>query len=79
MRSEGDLERELDDQTFALQRDLVMWRLERMHGLPHEEQRKRCLASLRRLRDLLTELEVLLTVGQEGADQRCKNGADCVR
>jgi hypothetical protein len=79
MRSEGDLERELDDRAFALQRDLLMWRLARIHGLAQEERRTRCLESPSRLRDLLTELEAFLTDGQEGADQRYKNGADCVR
>jgi hypothetical protein len=79
MRNEVDFERELDDRAFALQRDMVMWRLARMHGFPQEERRKRCLESLSSLRDLLAELAVLLTDGQEGADPLCKNGADCVR
>jgi hypothetical protein len=80
MRSEADVERELDDRTFALQRDVVMWRLACRYGLSHEEQRKRCLESLSKLRDLFTELEVFLTDEQEGEDQLLhKNGADCAR
>jgi hypothetical protein len=80
MRSERDFERELDNRAFALQRDVLTWRLARMHGLSHEEKRHQCLESLRRLRDLLTELEVFLTDRQEGAGQRLlKNGADSVR
>jgi hypothetical protein len=80
MRSEVDVERELDKRAFALQRDVLMWRLARTHGFSQEEKRHHCLESLRRLRDVLTELEVFLTDGQEGADQRLlKNGADCVR
>jgi flagellin-specific chaperone FliS len=80
MRSEADVERELDDQTFALQRDVVIWRLARMYGLSDEEKRKRCLESLSKLRDLLTELEVFLTDEQEGEHHLpCENGADCVQ
>ncbi len=79
MRSEVDFERELDNRAFALQRDVLMWRLARMHGLSHEEKQKRCLESLSRLRDLLTELEVFLTDGQEGRHlQRGKNGTNGV-
>jgi hypothetical protein len=80
MRSEVDVERELDDQTFTLQRDVVIWRLARMYGLSHEEKRKQCLESLSKLRELLTECEVFLTDEQEGEHQLlCGNGADCVR
>jgi hypothetical protein len=80
MRSEVDVERELDNRAFALQRDVLMWRLAHTHGLSQEEKRHQCLESLRRLRDVLTELEVFLTDGQEGGDRRLlKNGADCVR
>jgi hypothetical protein len=79
MRTEADFERELDNRAFALQCDVLRWRLACRHSLPHEEQRKRCLESLRELRDLLTQLEGFLTDGQEGRhQQRCKNGADCV-
>jgi hypothetical protein len=80
MRSEADFERELDNSVFALQCDVLMWRLARMYGLSYEEKRKRCLESLGKFRDVLTELEVFLTDGQEGGQQRLlKNGADCVR
>jgi hypothetical protein len=51
-----------------------------MYGLSDEEKRKRCLESLSKLRDLLTELEVFLTDEQEGEHHLlCENGADCVR
>jgi hypothetical protein len=80
MRKEVDFERELDDRAFALQRDVLMWRLASQYGLSQEEKRYRCLESLRSLRDLLTELEAFLTDGQEGGDQQLlKNRADCVR
>jgi hypothetical protein len=65
MRSEANLERELDNRTYALQRDLLVLRLARLHGLPHEERRKRCLEQLRYLSDLLTELEAFLKDEQE--------------
>ena len=65
MRSEANLERELDNRTFALQRDLLLWRLARVHGLPDEEKRKRCLEQLRLLCDLLAEIEAFLRDQQE--------------
>ena len=77
MRSDTDLERELDNLAFALQRDLLMLRLARMHGLPEEEKRKRGLESLSKLRDLLTEMEAFLIDGQEERQQqRRKSEAD---
>ncbi len=80
MRNKVDFERELDNRAFALQRDVLMWRLASQYGLSQEEKRYRCLESLRSLRGLLTELEVFLTDGQEGEDQQLlKNGANHVR
>jgi hypothetical protein len=80
MRNEVDFERKLDNRVFALQRDVLMWRLASQYGFSQEEMRHGCLESLRSLRGLLTELEVFLTDGQEGGDQQLlKNGADCVR
>ena len=70
MRSDADLERELDNRTFALQRDLLLWRLAREHGLPDEEKRKRCLEQLRHLGDLLAEIEAFLRDQQEGVTAR---------
>ena len=64
MRTEADFERELDNRAFALQCDVLRWRLARRHSFPQEEQRKRCLESLSELRDLLTQLEGFLTDGQ---------------
>ena len=79
MRNDIDVEQELDNRAFALQRDLLMWRLARMHGLPHEEKRKRCLESLSKLHDLLIRVEILLTDGQEEEhQQQSKDGVDCV-
>lgn len=66
MRSEADMERELDNLTFALQRDLLMLRLTQMHHLPDEEKRRRCLGQLNKLRALLAEIEASLTNRQEG-------------
>ena len=63
MRSDTDIERELDNLAFALQRNLLMLRLARMHGLPDEEKRKRCLESRSKLHDLLTEIEAFLIDG----------------
>jgi hypothetical protein len=65
MRSAANFERELDNRTYALQRDLLLWRLARLHGLPDEEKRTRCLAQLRHLVDLLTEIEAFLSDQQE--------------
>jgi hypothetical protein len=65
IKSDANLERELDNRTYALQRDLLVLRLARMHGLPHEEKRKRCLEQLRHLGDLLTEIEASLRDQQE--------------
>ncbi len=66
MRSEANFERELDNRTYALQRDLLLWRLARLHGLPTEEKRKRCLEQLRPLGELLAEIEAILRDQQEG-------------
>jgi hypothetical protein len=79
MRSEADLERELDNLTFALQRDLLMLRLARQHHLPDEEKRTRSLEQLSKLRDLLTEIEALLTARQgAGPVQAPGRETDCV-
>jgi hypothetical protein len=67
MKSDMSLEWELDNRTFALQRDLLMWRLARMQGLPAEEKQKRCLEQLSHLYDLLPRIEALLRDRQEGA------------
>jgi hypothetical protein len=78
MRTDAELEQEMDNLAFATQRDLLMLRLARMHSLPDEEKRKRCLESLSKLRDLLTEIEAFLIDGQEGVhQQRRKSEADC--
>ncbi len=61
MRNEVDVERELDNAMFSLQRDVLMWRLAGKYGFLQEEQRKQCLESLSKLRDLFTELEGFLT------------------
>ena len=80
MRNKVDVERELDDRAFALQCDVLMWRLASQYGLSQEEKRQRCLESLKSLRGLLTELEGFLTDGQEGEDQRLlTNGANHVQ
>ncbi len=70
MKRGVNLEQELDNWTFALQRDLLMWRLARLQGLPSEEKRKRCFEQLRHLRDLLAEIETFLRDRQEGATGR---------
>jgi hypothetical protein len=72
MRSDEGLERELDNLTFALQRDLLVWRLARLHDLPNEEKWKRCLEQLHQLRDLLTEIEAFLIDEQEGSDSKAR-------
>jgi hypothetical protein len=66
MRNDADLEQEMDNLAFAAQRDLLLLRLARMQSLPDEEKRKRCLASLSKLRNLLTEMEACLRDGQVG-------------
>ena len=70
MRSGADFERELDNLSFAAQRDLLMLRLARMYSLTSEGRRERCLASLSKLRDLLTEIEAFLIDGQEEEHSR---------
>ena len=60
MRSDADFERELDNLSFAAQRDLLMLRLAHMYSLTSEGRRERCLESLNKLRDLLTEIEAFL-------------------
>jgi hypothetical protein len=70
MRSDANFERELDNRTFALQRDLLLWRLARLHGLPDEEKRKRCLEQLGPLCELLAEIEAFLRDQQEGVTAR---------
>jgi hypothetical protein len=60
-KSDVDLEQELDTLTYAVQRDWLLLRLARMHGLPHEEKRKRCLEQLEKLHLLLTEMTTFLT------------------
>jgi len=78
MRSDIDFERELDNLSFAMQRDLLMLRLAHMHSLADEEKRKHCLESLSKLRDLLTAIEAFLIDGQEGGQQQGgKSEADC--
>ncbi len=78
MRSDADFERELDNLSFAAQRDLLMLRLAHMYSLTSEGRRERCLASLSKLRDLLTEIEAFLLNGQEGEQQHNrKSEADC--
>jgi hypothetical protein len=79
MRSEADLERELDNLTFALQRDLLMLRLARQHHVSSEEKRTRSLEQLSKLRDLLTEIEAFLTAGQGGGQPQAPGSeTDCV-
>jgi hypothetical protein len=63
LRNDANLEQEMDNLAFAAQRDLLLLRLARMQSLPDEEKRKRCLASLSKLRDLLTEIEAFLNEG----------------
>ena len=78
MRSDADFERELDNLSFAAQRDLLMLRLAHVYNLTSEGRRERCLDSLNKLRDLLTEIEAFLRDGQErGQEQRGKSEADC--
>ena len=78
MRSDADFERELDNLSFAVQRDLLMLRLAHMYSLTREGRRERCLESLSKLRDLLTEIETFLIDGQEGEQQqRRKSETDC--
>ncbi len=78
MRSDADFEQELDNLSFAVQRDLLMLRLAHMYSLTSEGRRERCLESLSKLRDLLTEIETFLIDGQEGGhQQRRKNETDC--
>jgi hypothetical protein len=67
LRSDIDLERELDNRAFALQRDLFLWRLAQLHDSPGEEKRKRCLEQLNQLRDLLAEMEAFLMVRSPGS------------
>ncbi|HZT98604.1 MAG TPA: hypothetical protein VFA10_03030 [Ktedonobacteraceae bacterium] len=69
MRSDADFERELDNLSFAAQRDLLMLRLAHMYSLTSEGRRERCLSSLSKLRDLLTEIETFLIDGQENRQQ----------
>lgn len=78
MRSDADFERELDNLSFAAQRDLLMLRLAHLYSLTSEGRRERCLASLSKLRDLLTEIETFLIDGQEDGQQHCSQSeADC--
>ncbi len=78
MRSDADFERELDNLSFAAQRDLLMLRLAHMYSLTSEGRRERCLSSLSKLRDLLTEIETFLIDGQENRQQDCSQSeADC--
>ena len=65
MRSDADFEQELDNLSFAAQRDLLMLRLAHMYSLTSEGRRERCLESLSKLRNLLTEIETFLIDGQE--------------
>ena len=60
VKRDVDLEQELDTLTYAVQRDWLLLRLARMHGLPHEEKRKRCLEQLEKLHLLLTEMTTFL-------------------
>lgn len=79
MRSDADFEQELDNLSFAAQRDLLMLRLAHVYSLTSERRRERCLASLSKLRDLLTEIEAFLLDGQEGEQQqKRKSEADCI-
>jgi hypothetical protein len=79
MRSDADFEQELDNLSFAAQRDLLMLRLAHLYSLTSDGRRERCLASLSKLRDLLTEIEAFLIDGQEGEQQqRRKSEADCI-
>src|SRR5437764_11198242 len=73
MRSDADFERELDNLSFAAQRDLLMLRLAHMYSLTSEGRRERCLESLSKLRDLLTEIETFLIDGQEEGQQQGRN------
>ena len=78
MRSNADFERELDNLSFAMQRDLLMLRLAHMYSLTREGRRERCLESLSKLRDLLSEIQTFLIDGQEGGQQQGrKSEADC--
>ncbi len=78
MRSDTEFEQELDNLSFAVQRDLLILRLAHLHSLACEGKRERCLASLNKLRDLLTEIETFLIDGQEGGQQqRGKSEANC--
>ena len=61
MKRDIDLEQELDTLTYAVQRDWLLLRLARMHSLPSEEKRKRCLEQLEKLHLLLTEMTTFLT------------------
>jgi hypothetical protein len=61
VKSDVDFEQELDTLTYALQRDWLLLRLTRMHGLPDEEKRKRCLEQLEKLHVLLTQMKASLT------------------
>jgi hypothetical protein len=70
MRSDANFEQELDNRTYALERDLLVWRLARMHGLPDAEKRKRCLERLHHLGDLLTEIEAFLIDHHEELAER---------
>jgi hypothetical protein len=77
MRSDADFERELDNLSFAAQRDLLMLRLAHVYNLTSEGRRERCLESLSKLRDLLTEIEAFLIDGREGRQQQgMKSEAD---
>ena len=78
MRSDTEFEQELDNLSFAVQRDLLILRLAHLHSLASEGKRERCLTSLNKLRDLLTEIETFLIDGQEGGQQqRRKSEANC--
>jgi hypothetical protein len=77
MMSDADFERELDNLSFAAQRDLLMLRLAHVYNLTSEGRRERCLESLSKLRDLLTEIEAFLIDGREGRQQQgMKSEAD---
>jgi hypothetical protein len=65
MQRDADLEQELDTRTYALQRDLLLLRLARLHHLPTQEKQARCLEQLTQLRALLTEIEASVS-GQPG-------------
>jgi hypothetical protein len=61
LKSAVDLEQQLDTLTYAVRRDWLLLRLARMHGLPDEEKRKRCLEHLDQLHGLLTQMKASLT------------------